>query len=265
MGKGTVEAPDPHAIAQADAYYNRIDQYTPFGSLQFRGPGRNQAVLQLSPDQQRLLDTRETSDQALLDMALGRQEGFGESLPDLVSGLQGLEDFDRARFEDAIFDRGSGLLNRQFDRQEDLLRQDLANRGLMSFDPELGEAAQTELGLFNEARDEAFQNLALDAVTRGGAEQRADIQSQVAQQLTDANLIETNRARQFNELAALLGLQQTAAPGLQSFFGPAQADVTGGFALQNQANIANAQNQSNLLGGLLGGLFDLGAAGIGRS
>lgn len=262
-GSTQVQAPDPINAAQWDAYFNRIDQYTPTGNLVFSGPGRNVATMTLSRDQQNILNRQEESDLALLDMALGRQGNLEGNLPDLVSGLEGLDGFDRARYEDAIFDRGSELLNRQFDRQEGRLRQDLANRGLMSFDPELGEAAQTELGLFNQNRDEAFEALALDAVTRGGAESRADLQSNVATQLTDANLRESNRARQFNELAALLGLNQTAQPGLSSFYGPSQADVMGGFALQNQANIANAQNAQSQRNALMGGLFGLGSAFLG--
>lgn len=263
-GSTTVEAPDPRAIAQTDAEFNRINQYTPLGSLTFSGPNRNIANMTFAPEVQANLDRQLQSDAQLLDLALGRQEGFESGLPDLAAGLDGFDDFDRESFENAIFDRGSALLNRQFDRQEDRLRQSLANRGLMATDPELGEAAMSELGLFNQNRDEAFQALALDAIQRGGAEGRAQGQFDIGTQLTDANIREANRARQFNELAALLGLNQVAQPGLNSFFGPAQADVTGAYALSNQANMHNAQMAQQAGSGLMGGLFGLGSAALGN-
>lgn len=263
-GSTTVEAPDPRAIAQTDAEFNRINQYTPLGSLTFSGPNRNIANMTFAPEVQANLDRQLQSDAQLLDLALGRQEGFESGLPDLAAGLDGVGDFDRAGFESAIFDRGSELLNRQFDRQEDRLRQSLANRGLMATDPELGEAAMSELGLFNQNRDEAFQALALDAIQRAGAEGRAQGQFDIGTQLTDANIREANRARQFNELAALLGLNQVAQPGLNSFFGPAQADVTGAYGLSNQANMHNAQMAQQAQSGLMGGLFGLGSAALGN-
>ena len=266
-GKGstTVQAPDPYEIARADAEFNRIDQFTPFGSLEFSGPNRNRADLEFNPQIQQLFESQQLSDQQLLDLALGRQEGFEGGLPDLVSGLEAsLQDFDRDEVEQAFFSRGSNLLNTQFDRQEDLLRQSLANRGLTGAGTtELGEAAGTELGLFNQGRNDAFENLTLQSILAGGEEQRQAFQAALGEELTNANLIQGNRATQFNELASLLGLQQVQQPGLQNFFTPGQADVTGGFALQNQANISNAQNATSQRNALFGGLLGLGKAAIG--
>lgn len=47
---GTQNFPSPEEIGAAQARYNRIDQYTPWGSLTFEGPNRNQAVMNLSPE-----------------------------------------------------------------------------------------------------------------------------------------------------------------------------------------------------------------------
>ncbi len=47
MGKSTPrppEAPDPFAVAAADAQYNRINQFTPYGSLVFSQPGQEPAA-----------------------------------------------------------------------------------------------------------------------------------------------------------------------------------------------------------------------------
>ena len=264
-GSTTVQAPDPYEIANADAQYNRIDQRTPYGNLTYSGPQRNIATLDLSPELQGTLDQQLQSDRQLLDLALGRQQNFEANLPDLVQGLDLGNDFDRSRYEDSIFNRGADLLNSQFNVQEDRLRQDLANRGLLSTSPEIGEAANTELGLFNQGRNEAFNNLALDSITRGGAESRADLQSEIGKQLTNANMVESNRARQFNELASLLGLNQVAQPGLNNFFSPGQVDTGGAFALNQQGNMFNAQQNANARNGFMGGLFDLGGAVLGQN
>ena len=267
-GSTKVEAPDPVQIAAADTAFNRIDQFTPTGNLTFTdrpgGPAgaNNVATLTLPPEIQALFESQTQSDQQLLNLALGRQEGFEAGLPDLVTGLSStLEDFDRGGVESALFDKGSNLLNRQFDRDEDLLRQSLANRGLTGAGTtELGEAAGTELGLFNSGKADAFENLALSSILAGGAEQDRLLNASQSTDLNQAGLTQSNRATQFNELASLLGLQQVAQPGLSNFFAPANADVTGAFGLENQANIANAANATSQRNALLGGLGSLGSA-----
>lgn len=66
-------APDPFEIARADAEFNRINQFTPFGNLQFLGPNRNTAQLTLTPELQQNIDLRLQSDSNLLQEALARQ------------------------------------------------------------------------------------------------------------------------------------------------------------------------------------------------
>lgn len=73
-------APDPYRIAGADAAYNRIDQYTPMGSLTFGGPLRNQATLEFSPEVQGLYDQQQQIDANLLGQAL-QQQGFFDPTP----------------------------------------------------------------------------------------------------------------------------------------------------------------------------------------
>ncbi len=66
--------PDPREIARTEAEFNRIDQFTPFGSLTFSGPNRNIATQEFSPELQGLFGQRLESDQALLASALERQQ-----------------------------------------------------------------------------------------------------------------------------------------------------------------------------------------------
>jgi len=285
-------APNPYEIANADAQYNRINQFTPFGNLQFSGPQRNNATLTLDPRVQQLADMQIGLDQGLLGLSgqalagdngiaglignpmdleglptpsLPTLEGIGDvSLPGVdlntgqgifnpnlqglinTAGLPGLMDSAgnvRNRAEDAFFDRSSRLLNEQFGRQEEGLRQRLANQGLQ----EDAVPARQEMGLFNQRRGETFENLARDAVLFGGQEASRDIQNQLAL-----------RGQGFNEAATQAGfgnqaqLQQLAAGmDLAGFGNQAQLqnlaagmDV-GNFDIQNTLT-NNAVAQQNL-------------------
>ena len=382
--------PDPREIAETDAEFNRIDQFTPFGSLQFSGPSRNVSTLTFNPEIQAAFDERLAVDRNLLGEALGRfgsidtepidLSQFGEiqsaipgvafqdprfqglpalTAPELgtvsanpefqgdvdVSGLPAIPgDIDqfRTNVEQAVFDRGRALLDPVFADQERALRQRLSNQGL----PFSGEARDRALTRFNESRERAFTDLADRAVISGGSEasralgdvlrargqgvgealslgafgnaaEQAQLAAALASQgfnnqagllglganqgirgqltgeelaqtqainqarqatlgLQQQNLANANAARaqalaeaqgirgnQFNELASLLGLQQVQAPGLNQFFAPAPANVTGGFALNQQAqqNAFNSQVAQN--NAMLGGLFGLGGALLG--
>jgi hypothetical protein len=108
--------------------------------------------------------------------------------------------------------------------------------------------------LFGQEKNRAFERLAGESVQRG-----------IGTQLTEANIRQSNRATQFNELASLLGLQGVAQPGLGNFFTPSRTDTGAGYAMQNQASMANAQNDAMVTSGILEGLFGLGSAGIAKS
>ena len=199
---------------------------------------------------------------------------FGGSIGNLFNQGFGLdqEGINRGRTEQALFDRSASLMDPQFDRAEERLIQDLANRGI----PRDSEAGRRELTDFRNQKSEAFTRLSQDAIAGGGQEVTRQqqalgqlfgmgqnlAQQDIFTQLQNANIQQANRATQFNELAALLGLNQVAQPGLQNFFTPGQADVTGGFALNQQANMANAQNSANMKGGLLDAGVGLATAGI---
>jgi len=310
MGKKSSPAPpepvDPWEVARADAEFNRIDQFTPWGSLTYSGPNRSIANLNLTPEMQALTDTRFQTDQAMLDAALGRIGDLNQQPIDLssfgpIQSDAGLSEFAatglpqlpgdmgdfRSRIEDAYFQRGRRLLEPQFARQEDALRDRLANQGL----PTTSDAFLDQYGQFNVERGNTFANLADQAVMAGGQEASRLLGDTMAQrgmlfgeQLTGSNFNNSvrqaamqnqNAARvqalqealgvrgnQFNELASLLGLQQVQAPQMQNFFGPGQVDFMGAQALnaQQQQYAHQAAMQQQQAG--LGGLFGLGAAAL---
>lgn len=262
-------APDPRQIAQTEAEFNRLDQYTPFGSLTFSGPSRNVANLQLTPELQQLFGQQVGNDLALGGLTQQAVPGLSslinkpfspQGLPALnIPNAPSLPNYNayRSDVEKAFFDRSAGLLNEQFGRDEDRLRQTLANQGLQSG----GEAFGSEFGDFNRRRGDTYANLARDAVLYGGQEASrsladelgiVDRQNQYGQQgLQNAANVRNQlfgeqsavRSGNFNELASLLGLpQSTGIPGLQNFFAPSQTGVGDAYALQ-QASINNSFNQ----------------------
>lgn len=414
-GSTRVEAVDPWEVGRADATFNRIDAYTPFGSLTYGGPNRNVANLQLNPYLAGTENRRMLSDRMLMDMALGRQQSMQQGgLPALTGGInpgamreyfglpttlqsgadqypmnmsvpdvtgqaagiqpnqkggqqgggmkgstraasQGLQqaatpgggvygqggkggapqmmeaagkpsqgigdigqppqqggpifggtvgglfdpstfgqigsldqlqdfDLDRGRVEQSMFDRSASLLNPQFDQAEQRMVSDLRARGI----PRDSEAFEREMSNFRRDKGETFQRLADQSVLAGGGEQSrlfglssalgdramgaqsqlfnmADQLSQrdIQAQLQNANIASMNRATQFNELASLLGLQQVASPGLNNFFAPGNVDMTGAYALNQQARQGNADRSAQMKGGALGGLMDIGGAAMG--
>lgn len=85
------------------------------------------------------------------------------------SGLQDLPVVNnelRSNVEDAYFQRARRLLEPQFQRQEDSLRQTLANQGL----PGTSDAFLDQFDQFNTNRGNTFANVADQAVLAGGQE-----------------------------------------------------------------------------------------------
>lgn len=87
-GSTQVQPVDPWEVGRADATFNRINTYTPFGSLEYSGPNRNVANLRLNPYLADNENRRIFSDRMLLDSALSRQAAMANGgLPSLTTGI----------------------------------------------------------------------------------------------------------------------------------------------------------------------------------
>jgi hypothetical protein len=130
----------------------------------------------------------------------------------------------RRQAQAAFFAQQMALLNPQFDRAENRLRQSLANRG-QPIAP--GTAGGDEFRQFQDAQNRSREEAARSAVFTGNdefARQVALAQGVRGQEFGERSSLRQN---QFNELAALLGGQQIV--------GSAPT-----FALPNPADAANA-------------------------
>lgn len=290
---------DQGALIDKQVEVNRITQFTPLGDLRFGevgaqgqfipGTSGTATFVDLPPESQAIFDlgqatTGELAERGLLQaINLPAEPISFEGLPEFSSeldfsgltALPGVGDFsaDATRVEDVTFQRAVGLLNPEFDLQEERLRQTLANQGL----PIGSEAFEGEFDRFDRIRDEALTRASFDAVGAGRAEQsrlfglstsaRATGLAEILQQENLARTARqqgitergTTRGLQFNELASLLGLSQTQLP---AFPAPAAIDVLTPAALQQSAAQAQFRAEQQAQSDTLSGLFGLGSSAI---
>lgn len=239
-GKGKVKqvaAPDPNQIIRTQALVNRVNQVSPFGNVTFSGPDKTTQTTTLSPELQNVFG-------GAVGQALERRQ---LSAPEFDTSL------DAAALEDAIFERQVRLLDPQFAQRERALRQNLADRGLV----EGSEAYVNALNLELDQQNRARQDAALSAVLGG-----REAFNQERNFALNRDQVAGNQDQiDFNQLAALLG----ATP--QGQVNP--VDVNGAFGLQQNAQAANAQIQSQknqqskgLLSDIIGGGALIGAAAL---
>lgn len=290
MGKGAPSPPpppDPAATAAAQgavnketaaaqARINRVDEFGPLGSRVFEEipiegePDlfRAKATTTLSPLGQQAFDSQQQLSASLGDLAnnqVGRVED-AIGTPFTFDGLPqapGIDDFsaDRQRIEDSIFDRQSSRLNDRFNLEQKALETQLANQGIMQG----SEAFNNAFDLFGKTKNDAFAGARNDSIALSGGEQSRlfGLGSAARQQGIQERAFERNLP--LNDVAALMS---GTSVGLPQFGGIPQvgvggADILGANALALQQGNAAAAQRAAANNSLNGGLFGLGAAGLG--
>lgn len=273
MGKKAPKAPppiDPATTAAAQATANRetaitqfglnaVNQYTPYGSLEYAqvgtwadGTPRFTATQRLSPAEQEALDLSNRA-QSLYGGAAVRQLGAVQE--QLARPFQ----FDAGPYGDAAMGRNAvetALMERlqpQIDRDRAAMETRLANQGIA-----LGsEAYRNAMDQFE--RQVADQRLAIV----GAAGQEENRMAALRQQRLQEQL--ALRGQPINEATALLTGQMVGAP---SFVNTPQTNVAPtdylGAVQMQQAALQSAFNQkSQNYQTQLAGLYGLGSAALG--
>ena len=295
---GGAPGSDPAEIMRNNALYNRLDQFTPEGSVTYSGPYRNQMTVERSPEEQAMHDQqrglRSSSMGMMLDELTGGMlggarseiEGLGDYLPgmeydlglDTLPGMPGVGSFENERVatEEAMMGRAMSLINPQFDRRAEAEGNMLSNRGV----PEISELGSEFSGRRADDYDTATRNAAWDSVMAGSQEQSrlfgqgmarrgqtlAERLQQIGQQRGARgqmfNELTGLGGQSFNRLASVLGLTPGGGPGgaLAGFAGPGQVDTTGAYGTAQNAWNLNQQYDPWNQGIQLAG--SLGAAGI---
>lgn len=265
MGKSAPTPPDPYATAAAqtasnketaiaNAELNRINQKTPYGSLNYNidgyypdGTPKYSQSVDLSPVGQQLLDYTQQG-----------QLGFGQTAANSLTNLQQTlskpfnpGDFgaDIGQAQNAAYKAQTQFLDPQFQIQGQNLDATLRAQGLVPGD----EAYDHQMQLFNNQKQQAYQGAQYAAVGAGNQQQQ-NLFGQAAYQY---NL-------PLNTTSALLTGSQVQNPNFQNVAQVQRAGtdvggiVNGGYQNQLAAFQANQGGLNNLFG--LGG--SLGAAAI---
>jgi hypothetical protein len=282
--------------AQDTINLNAINTFTPQGSLTFgRDAGGNvtSRTEDFATPTQRATFAGQDQLASTLTGQANRLAGFTPTdrfdistlgLPDIgrqidFSGLEDIGDFSERRLaiEDASFNRFARFNEPEFARRDSQLRQSLADRGIVgqAADDEIARERLLQQGARADAQDRAVSAGATEESRLFGQglqsrnqainEQLQQFGVQGGARAQGLNEALTQRGQASNELAAALGL--SPGVGFQQFQPTTQAavnptDVLGANAL-SQGVQQNVFNQQSALGrGVLGGLFNVGAAGF---
>ena len=241
--------------ARANIAANRVNQYTPYGSLEYEVSGEDKfgnpmwkATQSLAPAQQQLLDYQNKASLGLGELT-GKGLGYVSNMLDNpfdVSQLPSTGFNPSQTYQDAYMQR----LAPQIQQGREKLEQQLANQGI-----QLGSEAY-DRAMRNQAQRE--NDLLLGATTQGFG---------VGQQARQSALQEQAYLRNepLNTLSAVRTGAQVQGP---TFVNPAMqantagADILGATQMGYNANLAasNAQNAAN--NAMTQGLFSLGGAAI---
>jgi len=241
--------------ARANIAANRVNQYTPYGSLEYQVSGEDKfgnpmwkATQSLSPAQQQLLDYQNKASLGLGELT---EKGLGYvsnmlDNPFDVSQLPSTGINPSQSYQDAYMQR----LAPQLQQGRERLEQQLANQGI-----QLGSEAY-DRAMSNQAQRE--NDLLLGATTQGFG---------VGQQARQSALQEQAYLRNepLNTLSAVRTGAQVQGP---TFVNPAMqantagADILGATQMGYNAQMgaANAQNAAN--NAMTQGLFSLGGAAL---
>jgi len=258
MGKSAPKAPDPYKVSAAqtqsnketaeyNAALNRINQSSPFGSINYTQSGTD-------PNTGAPLYTQNTQltpqMQSLLDSQMGAQQGISSAITGTLGNLPGAFDasgINTDKIRDASYSSRVAQMKPEWEEGWRNLEGTLSDRGI----PIGAEVWDNEVGRYNRARDDSLAQISRQSELDASGE----YQRQFGNLMTEHNL-------PYQNLASLMGVSSPVqnpsfSPFAQSSSNP--TDVAGNVWNAYQANVDrhNAQ-QSNMMGGLLG----LGKLGV---
>lgn len=265
--------------AVANAGLNRVDQYSPYGSSTYEVIGNNadgtpkyRQDINLSPDQQQLLDLTTQGQTRLGQTAVGMLDQVGNSYANPIdtSGAPGLAsrvggDYSAAgkQAQDAAYAKNAQYLDPQFQQGQKSLDNSLINQGITQG----SEAYMNAQGDFGRTKQKAYDDARNSAIAQGNQQQNQLFN----QDLSNANLQNSAQSQYLQQLFALrnqpLNEYNSLATGSQvtnptftsvPTANQANTDVAGinanSYNQQMQAYNAKQQGINNLfsLGGSLG-------------
>lgn len=267
MGKKSPKAPSAASQAAAqtqsnketafwNAKLNNVNQITPYGNMTWSGGGTVDnpqaftSTINLSPEQQQILDSQNRQDIAMGGLAerqIGRIQDATAN-PYSYSGIKNaLPTYDSIQSatsaaQDALMSR----LNPQYAQQEEALRTRLINQGI----GQGSQAYQREMDTFNQARNDALQQAILNAQAYGANEQNMAMQ----RRLQEIGEYDSQRNAPLNEYIGMSSGTQVSNPQFSntSYAGTQPFDISGAMRNQYSNQAAAANNRSSAMSSLFG-------------
>lgn len=241
--------------ARAAAAANRVNQYTPYGSLVYNRnpnaatPDEGWSVTQtLSPAQQQLLDQQNKISLGLANLsnqglgyvqnALGKNITMSDLPASMVNAGQTGQDALMARFQP------------QIDQSRSALENQLANQGIRVGSEAYNNAMRTQTQSENDLRTQA----ALHGIDVGQNAQNQQLQLLTALQNNPINVLNAVRTG-----SQVTNPMFTNVPGQATTSGPDFMSAAQG---QNQYNLGLYNSKVGQQNALMQGLFGLGSAGL---
>ena len=257
MSKKSPKMPDPIDPAKTAAAQSQLNKETAVTQAQldrqvaYQGPYGRVEYVRTDPGtlpyeqgqfEQRVSLTPEG--QALQAQELALDKGMNQTAIDQLGRVQSTLsqpiDFGSGKIEDAIYDPYRRRLDERFTREDEGLRNRLANQGVTMG----SEAYNREMQNFGQTKNDAYGSTVANARAQA-------IQEALAQ-----------RNQPINEIGALMGGQQVSVPQFMPQQAPqvAQADITGPTMANYQGAMAAYNSGQQRNAGLMGGLASLGGS-----
>ena len=233
-------------MAQYATQANRPTEITPYGSRTWTNDNNNwTSNTTLTPEAQATLDKQMGLSNRYADLATTGLDKAYKTLEDPTLDMSGIPDRVMnvgQTGQDAIMAR----LNPQFTQNEDALRQRLANQGVASGT----EAFDNEFRQFNQGRNDAYSQAALQGIGLDAANRSSALQEQAYIQDRPLNLINALRTGsqvQNPTFGNFAQQQQTQGPDM---LGATSSQYNAALGGANATNAANASNNSATAGAL---------------
>lgn len=204
-----------------------------------------------TPNQQKIFDTGQQTQQSLADLALTGSNTAGQILGQRfdigsIPGISKTDNFDRESVYNALVARATD----QNTRDRDATRSQLVAQGI----PVGSKAYNDEMARLDRGLTDARQQ----ANSAAGAQQQQQLDAR-RQMITEAL---ANRQTPLNEISALRSGSQVAPLQFQNFSGQnvAPAPVFAAAQAQGTAAQQQFQSESQANAAMMNGLFDIGAS-----
>ena len=207
------------------------------------------ATVQLTPEQQALLDKQNQMSLQLGDVGL-QGVGYVQNMlnqPFDTSKLPAEQITAGQTAQDALMAR----LNPQFDRQQAALQQQLANQGI----GQGTQAYENAMDEFNRAKNDAYTQAALQGINVGQQARQQALQEQAYLRNEPLNTLNAVRTGSQVTNPNFVGVPQQATTAGPDIMGATQAGYN--------ANLANYNAQQAGNNAMMGGLFSLGGSVLG--